>query len=122
MSLDWNNVQASDAKVQRQTDGTFPQLDTSLVLQAGDYLICWKPPYISYDGYIRASDSYFTVVGPPTVYTSVNNTYNLNADYVTIYLKGTIGFQDQYQLFTNSPDWTLGNEVGDLVTNDKSNS
>ena len=120
MSFDWYYVQASDAKVQQQTDGTFPQLDTSLVLQAGDYLIYWIPPYNSYDVYIKESDSYITVAGPPTVYTFVSNTYNLNEEYVTIYRKGTIGFQDQYQLFTNSQNWTLGNEVGDIVTNDKS--
>lgn len=120
-SLDWDNVQSTDIKLLRQSDGTFPSLDTSSITSAGDYLICWKPPYISYNGYIRASDSYFTIVGPPTVSTSVNNTFNLNQDYVSIYLEGTIGYQDQYQLFTGSTDCDSASPVGDTITNQKYN-
>jgi len=93
-----------------------------LFTSAGDYLICWKPPYISYDGYVRASDSYWTVVGVPSINKLIENTFKLNENFVKLDLSGTVGYKDQYQLFTGTPDCNSGSEVGDLITNDHKNS
>ena len=71
---------------------------------------------------IQASDSKWTVVDVPKFSKYAKTTYKLNQNFEKISISGTIGYEDQYQLFIDTPDWTSGNEVGDLITNYKDNS
>ena len=118
-SLDWSNVQSTDIKLQRQSDGTFPTLDTSLFTSTGDYMICCKPPYLSFDSYMIASNSYWTVYDTPTVDLLTQNVINLNALPFVLKLSGVVAYGDEFQTFYGSPDWYSGNEFGNIKVNYK---
>lgn len=77
-------------------------------------MICWKPPYIPYEGYIRASDSFITIVAVPSI-DSGQTTFKLNEKYEAISLQGTTGPQDQFHLFTGTDDCPLGGEIGEPI-------
>ena len=112
-SLDCLDVQAGDVKLQRLANGSFEQLDTASFTASGYYYICWKPPFIDFDGYITASNNYWTVTEVPKVSHLSSFSTSLNAEYIKYTISGTITRTDKLQLFTGTPDCTSGNEVGD---------
>ena len=112
-SLDCLDVQAGDVKLQRLANGSFEQLDTASFTASGYYYICWKPPFIDFDGYITASDNYWTVTEVPKISYLSSFSTSLNAEYIKYTISGTITRTDKLQLFTGTPDCTSGNEVGD---------
>ena len=57
-SLDCLDVQTADVKLQRLSNGNFEQLDTTSFTASGYYHICWKLPFIEFNGCITASDNY----------------------------------------------------------------
>jgi hypothetical protein len=81
---------------------------------SGKYYFCWKPPYVSYEGYIVASDSFWVVTEKPTVVRN-EKTVVLNQGMESIALEGSIGYYDQFQMFYGTPDCFSGNEIGNLT-------
>ena len=65
-------MKSTDIKLKKQPDGTFETLNTNLFLQTGDYYFCWKHPDIEYEGYVIASDSFWTVTGVPKIVSQFN--------------------------------------------------
>jgi hypothetical protein len=116
-SLDCSDVQSTDPKIQRQSDGTFQTLDTANFIAAGKYLIWWKAPYINYEGYIIASNHFWIVTDTPTLDLLTPTTHLLNSRYFKFQFKGTIAKDDEFQLFSSLIDWNPGNEIGNIFIN-----
>ena len=113
-SLDCDNVQESDIKLKKQPDGKFQTLDTSKFISEGEYYFWWKPPYIEYEGYVKASDSFWKVRGVPLIYqTSRNYTFNQRMEIFQV--KKEVSKDDQFSLFKDSPDWELSNKLNELL-------
>jgi hypothetical protein len=95
-------------------DGSFEQLDTTDFIEAGEYSICWKTSFIEYEGYIRASDSFWIVIDKPQIVSESNLSINLNEVTTIIRINGTFTYFDEFEMFTGSPECTAGNEFGSL--------
>ena len=118
-SLDWDNVQATDIKLVKQPDGTFPALDTNLFNTPGLYYFCWKAPFIEYEGYIIASDSFWYVKDNHQIIER-NETFKFNQKLEKFILVNPAGENDEFYLFSDSPDWDLSNQLEEMqVSNDK---
>ena len=112
-SLDCNEVQTNDIRLKRQTDGKFQKLDTSKFTSQGDYYFWWKPPYIEYEGYVKASDSFWKVRGVPTVFQ--NEKYFIYNEKMELFrMTKEISKNDQFFLFKDSPDWEPSNKLNEL--------
>jgi len=104
-SLDWDNVQATDIKLQKQPDGSFQTLNTSLFNAPGFYYFWWKAPYIDYEGYVQASDSYWHVKDVPKIkYYEENPIFNKKLESLELLIK--TGINDEFKLFLSTPDWS----------------
>jgi len=110
-SLDCQNVQPTDPKLQRLADGSFEILDTADFTVAGKYFFWFKPPYIEYEGYVIASESYWVVSEPPKINIVSSLTYFLNLKVEQMFLLNVYNIVQEFQLFTGSPDWMAGNEI-----------
>jgi len=104
-SLNWDNVQPTDIKLQKQPDGSFQTLDTSLFNAPGFYYFWWKAPYIDYEGYVKASDSYWHVKDVPKVIPYFENPL-FNQKLERLKLMAKAGINDEFQLYSGSPDWS----------------
>lgn len=113
-AVDWDDVQPTDIRIQRQLDGNFEDLDTGRFSQIREYNICWKPPYIEYEGYSRASDSLWIVKSTPILETADNLTVVLNMKFELIEFLNMVGFDDEFQIFTDSPYCNPGSEIGQI--------
>jgi len=114
-SFDWNNVQSNNIRLQRQSDGTLEPLDTGLFNETGHYYFCWKPPYINYDGYVIASDSFWKVIGVPTIKNinfSSSFVFNQKLEFFILTEQAPQG--SQFYLFEDSTDWDLSNQLNEL--------
>ena len=102
-SLDWSNVQSTDIKLQRQPNGSFPVLNTSLFSAPGFYYLWWKAPFIEYEGYIQASDSQWHVKDIPKIQIQINSiAFNRKVEQFS--LKEIVGEKDEFMLFESTPD------------------
>ena len=102
--------------MQKQSDGTFPSLNTNLFTAVGEYYICWKSPYISFEAYTIASDAFWVVREVPTIH-EISRSFPLNQNLEYFILEGYIDYFDEFQLFEGTPDCSPGNEIGNLNIN-----
>ncbi|CAI2385241.1 unnamed protein product [Moneuplotes crassus] len=112
-SEDCNNVQPADLKLQRQVDGTFPELETALMTTPGQYRICWKSPMIEKEIYIPASESEWVVRDVPSVKSSCS--FNEYPGFAIIYLNENALVGDEFQFYRGVIDCQAGNEVDGLT-------
>jgi len=117
-SLDWDDVQTNDVKLQRQADGTFPALNTGLFNVSEHYYFCWKPPYINYERYVVASDSFWKVRDVPTINSFNSSTLALksfifNQKIEEFTLTEEVSDNDEF-LLNGTPDWDLSNKMSEV--------
>ena len=108
-SLNWDNVLATDIKLYKQPDGSFPVLNTSLFVVPGLYYFCWKAPYIDYEGYVKASDSYWNVKDTPPL-RHINETFIFNQKVERFTLGKEAGMNDEFRIYSGSTDWDPVNQ------------
>ena len=105
LSLDWDNIQVTDIKLQKQPDGSFQTLNTSLFNAPGFYYFWWKAPYIDYEGYVQASDSYWHVKDIPQIFNLLlNPIFNQKLESLNLMTKA--GINDEFQLYSGATDWS----------------
>ena len=112
-SLDWDNIQANDIKLKRQPDGTFEDLNTSDFNLEGNFHFCWKPPYINYEKYVKASESFWKVLDVPQIYTGLSS-FAFNQKIEMIILQKQTSEKSQFSLFKDSPDCDLSNKLNNF--------
>ena len=115
-SFDWNDIQSNDIRLERQLDGTFETLDTGLFNETGNYNFCWKPPYINYDGYIKASDSFWRVRDVPIIKKIQRSpsVFVFNRKLESFILIEEAPQDSQFYLFEDSTDWDSSNQLKEL--------
>ena len=111
-SLDWDNILGTDPIINRQTDGTLEQLDTSQFIAGGTYLFCLRPPYQEYDGYTAINNAYWDVISSPGIHIHTANIFILNQRVEKIFLTGPIDSTAEFKIYTGSIDCNSGNEIG----------
>ena len=116
-SLDWDNVLATDIKLVKLPDGSFSTLDTSLFNNPGLYYFCWKAPFIDYEGYIIASDSFWYVKDNHQI-SLRNDAFKFNQKLEKFILVNPAGENDEFSLFSDSPDWDISNMLDQLKISD----
>ena len=95
-------MQSNDIKLLKQLDGTFTSLNTGLFNASGDYYFCWKPPYINYEGYVKASDSFWKVIDVPVIKYPSSAIFNFNERMETFYLDKGVSEDFQFSLFEDT--------------------
>ncbi|CAI2386633.1 unnamed protein product [Moneuplotes crassus] len=120
-SKDCGNVLPGDVKIQRQSDGTFEQLDASLFNQIGDYSICWKSPLLNYEAYIKASDSYWVVRETPRIFNNKAN-FKLNQNIEEFSLWENSQINDEFMLVEGPTDCDIMNKVGQIFPSNSPDS
>ncbi|CAI2362073.1 unnamed protein product [Moneuplotes crassus] len=119
-SLDCENVLPDDIKIEKQTSGSFSDLDTGLFTEAGQYMICWKSPQLESELYIPISDANWIVREEPIIYYS-NKDYRFNYGFFYYILTRLPLHGDQFRLFKgsenckNSPVQSENNNWGSRI-------
>lgn len=122
-SKDCNNVLFTDIKIKRLPSGAFEQLDTGLFTQEGLYNMCWKAPYLSYDGYITIPGAHWNIFNRVTLgFEAQNIPIMYKGGRAVISFSSSLDYKDEIQIFGGTTDCTAGNEVGAVTVKDNSSN